>query len=155
MATRLEQEEQVRLCMEQHLEPDERFATGFLGQIGSTSVGRQVATAAAVAVVTAGMFSAWSTPRSLWVAVTDRRMVFLDPHAMSGKPSTTIVSQLPLAALSVVKAGPSRTMFMPVFKVVLAVAGQTKGLSVTLPMPWRTWGPRLLEALGAGSIIPA
>jgi len=53
-------------------------------------VKRVVATAAVVAVATAGMFTALARPRKTYLVLTSHRLIFLDGGTASGRPGKIV-----------------------------------------------------------------
>jgi hypothetical protein len=72
------------------LQADERIEMATYTNVGSVSVKRMVATAAVVAVATAGMFTAIARPRKAYAVLTSHRLIFLDGQTVSGRPGKTL-----------------------------------------------------------------
>ncbi|MEV7130001.1 hypothetical protein [Streptomyces sp. NPDC093260] len=127
------------------LAPGEQVRLTSLAGVGSVSLRRQAVTAAVVGVLSAGTVMAAVTPRPLYLALTDRRVLFLDGNR-GGKPGA-LVLDLPLAHVS---AGASKKAFLGLQYVThLAIAGQEQGLKITFPVQHRGDGPRFVAGVPA------
>ncbi|WP_406455816.1 hypothetical protein OH768_21065 [Streptomyces sp. NBC_01622] len=114
-----------------------------LAAIGSVSVRRQALTAAVVGVLSAGTVMATVTPRPMYIALTDQRVLFFDGNR-GGKPGKLVLN-LPRPYIS---AGGSKKAFLGLqFTTRLSVAGQEQGLKVTFPVQHRGDGPKFVGAL--------
>jgi hypothetical protein len=125
-----------------HLRPGEQIEITAYANVGSVSVKRVVATAAVVAVATAGMFTAFARPRKTYLALTSQRLIFFDGETMSGRPGKLLFA-LPREAVSVAGAdkGPLS------LKVELAIQGQDKGFRLVFPTVARKDGEQVAAAL--------
>ncbi|MFJ4847411.1 MULTISPECIES: hypothetical protein [unclassified Streptomyces] len=113
-----------------------------LAAVGTVSVRKQVLTAAVVGVLSAGTVMATVTPRPLYIALTDRRVLFFDGNR-GGKPGKLMLN-LPRPYVS---AGNSKKAFLGLqYATRLSVAGQEQGLKVTFPVQHRSDGPRFASA---------
>ncbi|MFI2642931.1 hypothetical protein [Streptomyces sp. NPDC018610] len=127
------------------LAPGEQVRLTSLAGVGSVSLRRRAVTAAVVGALSAGTVVATVTPRPMYLALTDRRVLFLDGNR-GGRPGA-VVLDLPLAYVS---AGDSKKAFLGLQYVTrLAVAGQEKGLKLTFPVQHRSDGPRFVAELPA------
>lgn len=72
-------------------------------QIGKVSVKRQVATAAAVGIATAGMMTAVVRPRAFWLVLTDLRLFLVENN--QGSVGKNVLGEFPR---EVIQAGPLR-----------------------------------------------
>ena len=137
----------VRDAVAPALEIGEQIEIEAFGGVGQVSVKRMVATTVVVSALTLGTVMAVAKPRSLFMVLTDRRLIFLEPSAMAGKPTSTIVFVLPREALSTVAAKRQRVLgIRPTLGLDLGIAGSEKGLR--LQFDWdRTDGDRLAAAL--------
>ncbi|MGW2722760.1 hypothetical protein [Streptomyces sp. NPDC001492] len=123
---------------------DEQVEFTSLAAVGSVSVRRQALTAAAVGILSAGTVMATVTPRPLYIAMTDQRLLFFDGNR-GGRPGELLLN-LPRAYVS---AGGSKKAFLGLQYVThLSVAGQAGGLKVTFPVQHRGDGPRFVAGLG-------
>lgn len=134
------------------LEPGERVelvASALVGELQMSSV---MGKAFAATVLTAGMLTVFSAPKKLFLALTDRRLLFLEANAVTGRATSQLVSQLPRTHVRAIALRPKRTMLViPTLIVDLEVAGAEKGLRLTFPTPCRTEGEQFATALGRGS----
>jgi hypothetical protein len=111
-----------------HLRQGEQIVMTVYANVGSVSIKRVVATAAVVAVATAGMFTAFARPRKTYLALTSQRLMFFDGETISGRPGKLLFT-LPREAVSV--AGVDKGALA--LKVELAIQGQDKGLRLVFP----------------------
>jgi len=88
----------VRDAVAPALEVGEHVEIEAFGGVGQVSVKRMVATTVVVSALTLGTVMAVAKPRALFMVLTDRRLIFLEPSAMAGKPTSTIVFVLPREA---------------------------------------------------------
>ncbi|MFJ5217909.1 hypothetical protein ACIP98_24705 [Streptomyces sp. NPDC088354] len=113
-----------------------------LAGVGSVSVRKQALTAAVVGVLSAGTVMATVTPRPLYIALTDRRVLFFDGNR-GGKPGKLVLN-LPRPYVS---AGHSKKAFLGLQYVTrLSMAGEEQGLKITFPVQHRSDGPRFVAA---------
>jgi hypothetical protein len=66
------------------------YRSHLLTKVGSVSVKRKVATTAAVAALTGGLVMVSASARSMYIAMTGRRLLFFDGHTASGKPGQQV-----------------------------------------------------------------
>jgi hypothetical protein len=118
-----------------------------LGTIGQVSASKMVATATVTAVLTLGTVSMWTKPRALFMALTNERLLFLEPSVMSGKPTTKVVLSIPRSAVIAVECLPKRVLGVrPTVVVDLVLAGQEKAFRLQFG-PWREAGTLIADAL--------
>jgi hypothetical protein len=110
------------------LQADEQIEMATYTNVGSVSVKRVVATAAVVAVATAGMFTAIARPRKAYAVLTSHRLIFLDGQTVSGRPGKTLFT-LGRGGVSVASVRKGLVSL----KVNLAIQGQEKGAPAHLP----------------------
>jgi hypothetical protein len=132
------------------LRADERIEMATYTNVGSVSVKRVVATAAVVAVATAGMFTAIARPRKAYAVLTSHRLIFLDGQTVSGRPGKTLFT-LGRGAVSVASVRKGLVSL----KVDLAIQGQEKGLRLTFPTVTRKSGEAMVAALQANAPLSA
>ena len=111
------------------------------GGVGTVTVKRQVATAVAVGVATGGLFTAIPAPRQMYIAVTDRRILFFDG---TGKPGKQMMD-LPRQYVHV--SPPQKAGLGLAMKVQLEVDGSDKGVQVTFPHVAKADGRAFAAAL--------
>jgi hypothetical protein len=119
----------------------ERVELTCTSNIGTVSVKRQVATAAAVAVLSAGTLMAAVRPKTRYVVLTDRRLLLFD-MAPSGRPAAPLVAQLARSALS---SSNFKTSVRVTFD--LLIDGQDKAIRMMFPLPGRSDARQLADAL--------
>lgn len=127
------------------LAPGEQLEVPSLAAVGTVSVKKQVAVAAATAALTLGTVAVMVRPKAFYVALTSQRLLFLNPTDFRGLPTDKIAMQVPRAAVVSVatfKRGWLRLKFD------IAIAGQAKGLRLTFGRPNRDDGERVARALG-------
>jgi hypothetical protein len=130
------------------LQPGELVELTGVASAGKLRVGKQLAQAAVVAVVTAGTLAAWTTPKKFYVVLTDRRLLFLEQHSLTGGPTTKLGLELPRAALSVQQVKVKPIMFIPTLRVDLAIAGADNGLQLIFPAVAIPEGRQFASAIG-------
>ena len=114
-----------------------------LAGVGTVSVRKQALTAVAVGVLSAGTVMATVTPRPLYIAMTDQRLLFFDGNR-GGRPGKLLLN-LPRPYVS---AGGSKKAFLGLQYVTqLSVEGQEGALKVTFPVQHRGDGPRFVAGL--------
>jgi len=130
-----------------HLRPGEQIEISAYANVGTVSVKRVVATAAVVAVATAGMFTAVVHPRKTYLALTSQRLLFFDVNSATGRPGKLLFT-LPREAVMVtgVDKGPIA------LKVEIAIAGQDKGLRLAFPTIAKKDGEQVAAALQAAPV---
>ncbi|MET9910210.1 hypothetical protein ABZZ74_25965 [Streptomyces sp. NPDC006476] len=114
-----------------------------LAGVGTVSARKQALTAVAVGVLSAGTVMATVTPRPLYIAMTDQRLLFFDGNR-GGRPGKLLLN-LPRPYVS---AGGSKKAFLGLQYVThLSVEGQEGALKVTFPVQHRGDGPRFVAGL--------
>jgi hypothetical protein len=89
-----------------------------------------------------------TVPKRLWVALTDQRLLFFEPNAVSGRPTSKVVIQLPRSALTCTGTRPKMMMFMvPMLLADVVIAGNANGLRLTFPTAYRADGRQIAAAL--------
>ncbi|MEV6795010.1 hypothetical protein AB0M87_24145 [Streptomyces sp. NPDC051320] len=119
-----------------------------LAKVGTVSVKRQVLTSALVGVLSAGTVIATVQPRPMYLALTDRRLLFLDGATTSGKPGKPLMSleRGLLAAAPLTKA-----LLGLGLKTVITVQGETDGLKLVFPPAFKADGRELVTRLPVGA----
>jgi len=131
-----------------HLQQGEQIEMTVYAKVGSVSIKRVVATAAVVAVATAGMFMAFARPRNTYLALTSHRLMFFDGETMTGRPGKLLFT-LPREAVSV--AGVDKGAIA--VKVELSIQGQDKGLRLAFPTVARKDGEQVAAVLRATAAV--
>ena len=81
-------QEQLMEVVSPLLAPGEQVQVTAAAGVGTVTVKRQLATAVAVGVATGGLLTAIPAPRQMYIAVTDRRILFFDGI---GKPDKQLM----------------------------------------------------------------
>ena len=142
----------VREAFAEHLVPGEQIRVVATSTVKQVTAKRMVATAAAAAVLTAGMLTVHVAPKKFFVVLTDRRLVFLGGNELTGRPNKKIVMELPVQALTVQSLRTKRVLLLiPSAVLEVAVAGSDKGLWMQFPTPCRDRAADIARWLGAPS----
>jgi hypothetical protein len=128
-----------------YLEPGETVEIAAMAAVGQVSVGRQVATAAAVAVLSAGMFTATVRPARRALVLTNRRLLFFPSSQPFDRPQSKLLAALPREVL---QARKRRSLINATYDLVDA-AGSGKAIRLTFALPSRALGAQLAAALNA------
>ncbi|MFE2376472.1 hypothetical protein [Streptomyces sp. NPDC059398] len=115
-----------------------------LAKTGTVSVKRQVLTSAVVGVLSAGTVIATVQPRPMYLALTDRRLIFLDGATTSGKPGKPLMS---LERELIAAAPLSGALLGLGLKTVLTVQGEPEGLKLVFPPAFKAGGRDLVARL--------
>ena len=116
--------------------------------VGQLSVKKNLAQALIVSAATLGTITAWRQPQKLFLALTDRRLVFLTGSVATGKSTSKVALALPRTALSTVGTRSKRVMFViPTLVVDLAVKGSDQGMRLQFPAAMRAEGAAFASAL--------
>ena len=126
-----------------HLSEGEQVELATFAKVGSVSVKRKVATTAAVAAVTGGLLVVSVSARSMYIAMTGRRLLFFDGHTASGRPDAKLLMSIPRELVRVADSKKG----MLTLKVELAIDGQDKGLQLMFPKPCVEDGGQVIAAL--------
>jgi hypothetical protein len=123
------------------LAPGEQVQVMAAAGVGTVTVKRQLATAVAVGVVTGGLLTAIPAPRQMYVAVTDRRILFFDGVGKPGKQ----MMDLPRQYVRV--SPPQKASLGLAMRVQLEVEGSDQGVQVTFPHVAKADGRAFAAAL--------
>ena len=138
----------VHAGMVSNLEPGESVEIVGSALVGQLSVKKNLAQALIVSAATLGTITAWRQPQKLFVALTDRRLVFLTGNLATGKATSKVALALPRSALSTVGTRTKRVMLViPTLVVDLAVKGSEQGMRLQFPAAVRAEGAELASAL--------
>ncbi len=110
--------------------------------VGTVTVKRQLATAVAVGVATGGLMTAMPVPRQMYIAVTDRRILFFDG---AGKPGKQMMD---LSRQYVRVSPPQKATLGLAMRIRLEVEGSDTGVQVTFPHVAKADGRAFAAALG-------
>jgi hypothetical protein len=111
--------------------------------VGTVTVKRQVATAVAVGIATGGLLTATPVPRQMYIAVTDRRILFFDGTGRPGKQ----MMELPRQYLYV--SPPEKASLGLAMRIQLEIQGSDKGVQITFPHVAKADGRAFAAALGS------
>ena len=128
-----------------HLRPGEQVQLISYTSVGSVSVKRRAATAAAAAVASGGLVAVSLRPRRMYIAMTQDRLLFFNGDTPSGKPGRSTLMDIPRPLITAdgVKKG-----FLT-STVRLAVEGEDQDLKLVFPRPTRDDGEKLAAGLPA------
>lgn len=126
-----------------HMESGEQVIVATTASVGSVSAKRKVLTSAVVGIASGGTMIANVRPRRMYIAMTDRRLIFFDADTASGKPGKEILMSLPLAALA---ASEAKRGWLTL-KAELFMAGESNGLRLMFPKPCREDGAKVLASV--------
>lgn len=135
--------QQVIEAASPYLMHGEHVQLATIASIGSVSPARKVAVAAVVGVASGGMMIANVRPRRMYIAVTERSLLFFEGHTSSGRPGKELLMRLDKQHL--MASEPKQGWLT--LSVRLMVAGQSNALKVTFPRPCREDGRQLLAGL--------
>ena len=125
------------------LEPDERSEATGRARPGHVSVKANLALATASAILSGGSSAMYATKKDIYVVLTDRRLIILEAHWLTFRPTAKVLGALPRPLLvSDVKRG-----FMTSF--VVSATGDPNGLQLSFPRTERPDAEAMLTALGA------
>jgi hypothetical protein len=129
------------------LEPGEVFEEGTVAAVGNVSTARKVATAAIAAIATAGMLTVHVSAKRRPIALTNRRLLFLDTAGViNEKPTDKLVWAAPRGEL---RAARKSALLYRVYE--LTDRDGNPLLRLSFPLPNRAAGDRIAAALGAPS----
>jgi len=137
--------DQVASAAEPLMEPGEIVEVATVGSFGSVSVARTVVTAAAVSIATAGLFTAYVTPKKVPIVLTTKRLLILGIKGLLiEQADSKIVTQVPRSDL---RAHPAKRPFLWT-KVELTDTQGTPVARMQFPLPNRGDAVRIATALG-------
>ncbi|MGI5242835.1 hypothetical protein [Dactylosporangium sp. CA-139066] len=100
-------------------------ATG-RAQIGKLEIGRKVAMMAATAILSGGTMMASTQKKAFFIVLTNQRLLVLEPHWLTSRPTAKIVGEIPRHLLTIVEYKRGVTA-----SVSLAIGGDGQGLRLT------------------------
>ncbi|HEX9476913.1 MAG TPA: hypothetical protein VGA41_09665 [Candidatus Dormibacteraeota bacterium] len=140
--------DQVARAAEPVLEPGEIVEVATVGAFGSVSVARTAITAAAVSIATAGLFTAYVTPKKVPIVLTTKRLLILGTKGLiTESPDSKIEAQVPRSELRA--RAPHRRFLWT--KVELTDPQGTPVARMQFPLPARGDADRIAKALGTPS----
>ena len=131
------------------LEPGETIEIAVMAEVGQVSMKKQVATAAAVTVLTAGLFTAIVHPARRALVLTDRRLLILSVNTVTDRPQSELVAGLPRKELRArARKSPLNAAFGRSIYELTDAQGSGGVLRLTYRLPSRKLGAQLAAALG-------
>lgn len=131
------------------LQEGEQVQLMTFARVGSVSAKRKLGTAAAVGVLTAGLLIVNVRPRGMYIALTDRRILFFDGDVSSGGRPGKHLMTVPRQLVTV--SAPKGKGFGLAIQVELTIAGQDKDLTVLFPKPSKEEGSQFISLFPATS----
>ncbi|MER7008534.1 hypothetical protein ABT297_36555 [Dactylosporangium sp. NPDC000555] len=122
--------------------PGERAEATGRARVGRVSLARNAALAAASLLLSGGTVGMYQQKKSFYILLTNQRLLVLEPHWLTGRPTTQIVGEVPRQALAIAEA---KRGFMAT--VTLAIAGEGQGLRLSYPAMDKEGADNLLRAL--------
>ncbi|GAA2250858.1 MULTISPECIES: hypothetical protein [Kitasatospora] len=123
----------------------EQVELATLVKVGSVSVKRKIATAAVVGVLTAGTVIATASPRPMYLAMTNQRILFFEVDGLTGKPKKLLM----VVPRELVTATPVAKALLGLGRVTqLEIDGQERGLKVLFPPATKADAAGFVAALG-------
>ncbi|MFG2042049.1 hypothetical protein [Dactylosporangium sp. NPDC048998] len=121
--------------------PGERAEATGRARVGKVSVARNAALAAASLLLSGGTVGVYQQKKAFYVLLTNQRLLLLEAHWLTGRPTAKIVGEMPRHALSIaeVKRGITAT-------VTLAIGGEGHGLRLSYPALDKEGADNLLRA---------
>lgn len=125
------------------LNPGEVPAATGRARVGQISLARNAALAAASMLLSGGTMGMYAVNNAYYVLLTSERLLLLEPHWITSRPTAKVVGDIPRPFLSVadVKRGVMTS-------VTLSIGGEGKGLLLKYPTLDKEGAESLLEALG-------
>ena len=125
------------------LEPGEVVEVATVAAVGQVSVKRQVATAAITALLTLGTVTAVTSAKKRPVALTNKRLLFLEASELTGRPQSKLVAWLSRDGL---RAQRRRGLVWRKYDLIDSTGAPVVRLS--FPLPNRKAGDQIANALG-------
>jgi hypothetical protein len=126
------------------LDTGENIELTTLAYVGSVSVKKKVLTAAVAGIATGGLLMVNVKPRTMYIVLTDQRILFFDGNTASGRPGKlTAVLRRELVTTTAPKSG----MFGLTQVIQLSIAGEERGLKAVFPKPEKAAGLQFAAAL--------
>jgi hypothetical protein len=118
-------------------------ATG-RARLGRVSVARNAAVAIASVALSGGAAGMFAVSKAYFVLLTSERLLLLEPHWLTGRPTAKIVGNLPRSALTITNV--KRSVMT---SVTIAVSGSGNGLLLKYPTFDKEGAEALVEAFAA------
>lgn len=125
------------------LEPGEVIEVATVAAVGQVSIKRQVATAAVTAILTLGTVTAVAYSKKRPIALTNRRLLFLDANDLTGRPVSKLVGALNREGL---RAQRQRALVWRKYDLIDSTG--TAVVRISFPLPARQTGDQIAQALG-------
>jgi len=125
------------------LEAGEVIEVATVAAVGQVSVKRQIATAAVTALLTLGTVTAVTSAKKRPVALTNRRVLFLDANDLTGRPIGKVVGALNREGL---RAQRQRALVWRKYDLIDGTG--TPVVRLSFPLPNRKAGDQIAQALG-------
>jgi hypothetical protein len=139
----------IKAAAEPMIKPEEQIELCAAALIGTVSTARKMRDALVVSALTAGTITAFRTPRKYYLALTDRRLLFIGIDPRNNKPGK-LVFDLPREVLTTGKVQTKRAMlFVKTLRVELEVVGVEKNLILTFPTVCLNEGQQLADLFTA------
>jgi hypothetical protein len=116
-------------------------ATG-RARVGKANIARNVAMMAASAILSGGAGVMYTQKKSFYIVLTNQRLLIIEPHWLSGRPTAKVVAEVPRQALTVAEA--KRGVMAT---VTLGIGGDGQGLRLSYPAMDKEGADNLLRAL--------
>ena len=134
--------EQLMAALRPMLQPDEPIEVMVFAGVGAVSVRRTMVTAVVTGVLSGGTMMLNVRPKSMFIALTDRRLLFVDAQ-MSGRPGRLLMD-IPRNA---VRTGGLRKGPLGLTLRTTLVDGSERGLKMVFAHPAKADGRALTAAL--------
>lgn len=125
------------------LAPGEHVQIATIADVGTVSVARKAVFALVVGIVSLGTMIGNVKPRRLYIAVTERWLLFFEGNTPSGRPGRELLMRLDKRQLT---ASEPKEGLMTL-STLLSIGGQPNALKVKFPRPCREDARRLLAGL--------
>ena len=123
------------------LHPGETPVATGRARVGQVSVARNVALAAASMVLSGGAMGMYAVNKGYYVLLTNERLLLLESHWLTSRPTSKVVGDIPRHLLSIVDV--TRAVMT---SVTLAIGGEGQGLLLKYPTFDKEGAESLLKA---------
>lgn len=125
------------------LAPGEHVQIATIADVGTVSVARKAVVAIVVGIVSLGTMVGTVKPRRLYIAVTERWLLFFEGNTPSGRPGRELLMRLDKRQL---RASEPKEGWMTM-STILSIGDQPNALKVKFPRPCREDARQLLAGL--------
>lgn len=129
------------------LNPGETPAATGRARVGQVSLARNAALAAASMVLSGGAVGMYAVNKAYYVLLTNQRLLLLEPHWLTSRPTSKVVGNIPRPLLSV--ADVNRAVMT---SVTLSIGGDGKGLLLKYPTFDKEGAESLLKAFAVAAV---